>query len=272
MTMAADPGQEPAGEGADGTSQPGLPPVPKVLWRTPHAAGTDRQSLADVPGKLVARGQPVVRVHDEADEHDEPTIVQGVVLSPDEPAPDGPAEQADPVAADEPDDPAEPTEPVAADGPAEPAELVAADDSAEPAELVAADDPAEPAEPEAADQAAKPAFAESPVQPDSARTGDLSDVEWREIKASFVDDPSASVERAFGIVERTIQDVVKAVRERHAHRPESAGGEARPDTEQLRQALLGYGSMIDELHDVADRLARAERPGTRNWAAPVSRE
>jgi hypothetical protein len=82
--------------------------------------------------------------------------------------------------------------------------------------------------------------AAAPASASAAATGnpDLS-ARWPEIQAMFVDDPRASVERAAGLVDDSVEALVVSVKEQqHALLSTWQGDNA--GTEELRTALQGY--------------------------------
>jgi len=71
---------------------------------------------------------------------------------------------------------------------------------------------------------------------------------WSEIKAMFVDDPRASVNRASGLAERAIEDLTAAVRKRHDWLSSYwQNADDATATEQLRRALQGYRALFEQL-------------------------
>ena len=84
-----------------------------------------------------------------------------------------------------------------------------------------------------------------------------SAAEWSEIKAMFVDDPTASVQRASGLVERAVEGFMSALRKRQ----DSLGGWQEGDagrTEELRMALRGYRSLFDQLEQMSGRYSSGQ--------------
>jgi hypothetical protein len=82
--------------------------------------------------------------------------------------------------------------------------------------------------------------AAAPASASGATTGnpDLSS-RWPEIQAMFVDDPRASVERAAGLVDDSVEALVVSVKEQQ-HALLSAWQGDNAGTEELRTALQGY--------------------------------
>jgi hypothetical protein len=76
--------------------------------------------------------------------------------------------------------------------------------------------------------------------------------DWREVMASFVDDPRAATERAARIVDGSVEDLVRSLRgEQDSLRSAWQGGSA--DTERLRTALKDYRSLWQRLDGFAHR-------------------
>ncbi len=74
--------------------------------------------------------------------------------------------------------------------------------------------------------------------------------EWSEIKALFVDDPSASVRRASSLVEQAVEEFMSALRQRQDSLSAWHEGDATA-TEDLRKALRGYRGLFDQLEQVS---------------------
>jgi hypothetical protein len=73
---------------------------------------------------------------------------------------------------------------------------------------------------------------------------------WNEIQAMFVDDPRASVERAAGLVNDQVEELVQSVRQ--WHRSMQAGWQAEyAGTEELRLALQRYRTFWNSIVDIA---------------------
>jgi hypothetical protein len=148
----------------------------------------------------------------------------------------------------------EPAEPVFSDS----SDELVADESVEPvisdsSEELVADEPFEPA-----------ASAES--HQDHVHEADSSDVQWSEIKAGFVDDPRASVQLAFGLVEQALEDLAESVRQRQDGLA-SSGSDDSADTERLRRALQGYRGFFDELESMSARLPLGDNgSGAASWS------
>ena len=79
---------------------------------------------------------------------------------------------------------------------------------------------------------------------------DESAADWSEIKALFVDDPAASVQRASALVGRAVEDFMASLRQRQ----DSLGGWQEGDatgTEEMRTALRGYHSLFNQLEQMS---------------------
>lgn len=74
--------------------------------------------------------------------------------------------------------------------------------------------------------------------------------EWREIQASFVDDPRGAVQMAAEAAESAMTTLMTSLRERQA----TLGPVAAQDTEQLRAALREYRKFCQGLAEAARRL------------------
>lgn len=68
---------------------------------------------------------------------------------------------------------------------------------------------------------------------------------WREVKGAFVDDPSDAVRRARGLTDEAVEELIAALG-RLRQELDGDQGEGK-DTERLRVALRGYGSLIDRV-------------------------
>ena len=78
------------------------------------------------------------------------------------------------------------------------------------------------------------------------------DHDWREVMASFVDDPRAATERAAHMVDGSVEDLVRSLRgQQDSLRSAWQGGSA--DTERLRTALKDYRSLWQRLDGFAHR-------------------
>jgi predicted component of type VI protein secretion system len=70
---------------------------------------------------------------------------------------------------------------------------------------------------------------------------------WRELQASFVDDPGESVQRADGLVSEVVESLTSTLTSRtNALRDRWKSAESA-DTEELRQALRDYRSVLEHL-------------------------
>lgn len=82
--------------------------------------------------------------------------------------------------------------------------------------------------------------AAAPASASAATTGNPDQsARWPEIQAMFVDDPRASVERAAGLVDDSVEALVVSVKEQQ-HALLSAWQGDNAGTEELRTALRGY--------------------------------
>ncbi len=102
-----------------------------------------------------------------------------------------------------------------------------------------------------------PGVAASPGATTSATSGATTSApeQWSEIKAGFVDDPSAAVKLAAGQVERAIGGLMTSVRQRQDSLfPSRQGGDAT-DTEELRKALQGYRGLFEQLDQMTRQFA-----------------
>jgi hypothetical protein len=72
---------------------------------------------------------------------------------------------------------------------------------------------------------------------------------WNEVKAMFVDDPHASVERAAGLVNDRVEELIRSVRDRQSSM-QSAWQADDAGTEELRVALQHYRTFWNSLEDL----------------------
>jgi hypothetical protein len=72
---------------------------------------------------------------------------------------------------------------------------------------------------------------------------------WNEIQAMFVDDPHASVERAAGLVDDRVEELIQSFRARQ-HSVQSAWQAEYAGTEELRVALQHYRTFWNSLEDL----------------------
>jgi hypothetical protein len=70
---------------------------------------------------------------------------------------------------------------------------------------------------------------------------------WRELQASFVDDPRAAVARADELVKDAVQELTRVLDHRTRDLAGRWNGHAAADTETLRQTLRDYRSVFDGL-------------------------
>jgi hypothetical protein len=72
---------------------------------------------------------------------------------------------------------------------------------------------------------------------------------WNAVQAMFVDNPRASIERASGLVDDRVEDLIRSVRERQRS-IQSAWQADAAGTEELRVALQHYRSFWTSLEDL----------------------
>jgi hypothetical protein len=97
--------------------------------------------------------------------------------------------------------------------------------------------PAAPAAPAAAD-------ADEPLLGEAA---DGMREEWRQVQASFVDDPHASVVSAAGVVADAAARLEAMLRERQRSLRSNWDGNGQADTETMRQLMLTYRRLLTKL-------------------------
>lgn len=73
---------------------------------------------------------------------------------------------------------------------------------------------------------------------------------WNEIQAMFVDDPRASIERAAGLMNDRVEELIQSVRERQ-HSMQSVWQTTHAGTEELRVALQHYRTFWNSLEDLS---------------------
>lgn len=83
--------------------------------------------------------------------------------------------------------------------------------------------------------------------PDAANTTNAAGP-WNEVQAMFVDDPHASIERAAGLVDDRVEELIQSMRERQSSM-QSAWQANDAGTEELRVALQHYRSFWNSLED-----------------------
>jgi hypothetical protein len=71
--------------------------------------------------------------------------------------------------------------------------------------------------------------------------------EWRQVQASFVDDPRASVTAAAGLVADVTAKLESLLRERQRSLRGTSDSNGQPDTETLRQLMLSYRRLLTKL-------------------------
>ncbi|GAA1519115.1 hypothetical protein GCM10009677_60560 [Sphaerisporangium rubeum] len=97
-----------------------------------------------------------------------------------------------------------------------------------------------------------------------AGTGDGVDFRqrWREVQASFVDDPRDAVRQADELVDEVFDRVVKRKQELTDRWKDADQG----DTERLRVTLREYRSLLDDLAEIADHPAGSDSRPARHLA------
>lgn len=90
--------------------------------------------------------------------------------------------------------------------------------------------------------------------PDSRPAGNppRADGPWNEILAMFVDDPHASIERAAGLMDDRVEELIQSVRARQQSM-QSAWQAEYAGTEELRVALQHYRTFWNSLEDLSDK-------------------
>lgn len=139
---------------------------------------------------------------------------------------------------------------------AEPGHLPADEDEDEPGDPIAAQAVAPEAGPATSGHALAPAAtgtADMPL-PGGYGTGpSFASHEWREIQATFVDDPHGAVQMAATAADTALTALVTGLRERHA----SLDPTATQDTEQLRAALQQYRRFCQAISEVGRQLPQS---------------
>ncbi|QYC40867.1 hypothetical protein Nocox_16265 [Nonomuraea coxensis DSM 45129] len=70
---------------------------------------------------------------------------------------------------------------------------------------------------------------------------------WRDLQAAFVDDPGDAVQRADGLLSEVVESLTAGLNSRTSALRERWKDAGTPDTEQLRQALREYRSVLERL-------------------------
>jgi hypothetical protein len=83
----------------------------------------------------------------------------------------------------------------------------------------------------------------------AASSGASPDRRWSDILAMFVDDPRASTERAAGLVDDRVEELIQAFRER-LQSLQSAWQANHAGTEELRVAIRHYRAFWNSLEDL----------------------
>ncbi len=71
--------------------------------------------------------------------------------------------------------------------------------------------------------------------------------EWHDVKASFVDDPSDALQRASALSSQVLDELTASLGRLRQDLDDRWNDGDGPDTERLRIALRGYGSLIDRI-------------------------
>lgn len=102
-----------------------------------------------------------------------------------------------------------------------------------------------------------PALPASPVPAVSLLDSDPAAVQdrWRDLQASFVDDPRAAVQRADSLLDEVMASVRQAVESRMRELQDLWKNSGHNDTEQLRLALRSYRDVMHRLLSLADEPA-----------------
>ncbi|MGW2144056.1 hypothetical protein ACWCOT_07065 [Nonomuraea bangladeshensis] len=87
---------------------------------------------------------------------------------------------------------------------------------------------------------------------------------WRDLQAAFVDDPGDAVQRADGLLSEVVESVTASLNSRTSALRERWKDAGSPDTEQLRQALREYRSVLERL------LALSSTPTTKTPTTNVT--
>ncbi|MDA0645717.1 hypothetical protein [Nonomuraea ferruginea] len=106
--------------------------------------------------------------------------------------------------------------------------------------------PAQPAE-DPPSHAAPQAFPLFEQDPDEVQS------RWRDVQASFVDDPAEAVHRADGLVGEVVDSLTNALRSRTGELRERWKADGGDDTERLRQALREYRGVLEGLLAISGR-------------------
>jgi hypothetical protein len=89
--------------------------------------------------------------------------------------------------------------------------------------------------------------APAPDEPLLGEAAALVREEWRQVQASFVDDPRASVTAAVGVVADAAARLESLLRERQRGLRGSGDGNGQADTETFRQLMLTYRGLLNKL-------------------------
>lgn len=142
-----------------------------------------------------------------------------------------------------PDSPEVPESPEVPDSPEFPDSLEAPDAPEVPVSPTVPDSPEVPDGPQAPSNQGVPGSLGTTDGPLLGAAADDLMARWRQVAASFVDDPRAAVSGATDVVSEAISRLRSVIRERE----QSLNGRGDADTEELRQAMLGYRRLLDTL-------------------------
>jgi hypothetical protein len=128
----------------------------------------------------------------------------------------------------------------------------------EPAQPSAAADPTNPAgEPSAG--TSQPTADVTGLGPAGQATGNGLSQEWRDIQATFVDDPRGAVRLAAAATDAALNGLISSLRSRQEALSAATGDTAEHrDTEQLRGELREYRVLCQNLAEIEQRLTRPQ--------------
>jgi hypothetical protein len=164
-------------------------------------------------------------------------------------------------------------EPDEADAEADETEAERADDRAEPDDDIIVAEPDDIVVAEVIDEEpGQPSRAAHPAQvgdspgagiaspaPEQPAAGTELSQQWRDIQATFVDDPRDAVRLAAEAAEAAVNGVIDVLRSRREALGAAAGDSAEHrDTEQLRGELRQYRALCQNLEEIGRRLARRQ--------------
>ncbi|MFG1944382.1 hypothetical protein [Nonomuraea sp. NPDC048826] len=128
-------------------------------------------------------------------------------------------------------------------------------DSVTPVEPVTGVESAPPVE-ETPSHAAPPVFTLFDRDPAEVQS------RWRDVQASFVDDPSEAVQRADGLVGEIVESITSTLQSRTDELRDSWKSDGGSDTERLRQALREYRSVLEGLLTLSGPASHQPASGT----------